>query len=113
MTKIKFVAPVCLSVLLLAGCTTSYKTVDLDKDTKGYHIVCGGQPYASDDDCLDRAKYICGDNGYVVLNHNDPTYPHSQSLWDLTTHDILVRCNKAPPALKSSPAVNAPATESP
>ena len=85
---------VCLALatVVLAGCTTSYQTIDLDAKTKGYHIFCGGQPYASNQDCLDRASDICGEDGYSILKQNDPTYVHSQSIWGLTTRDITVMC---------------------
>ncbi len=84
----------CLAVLV--GCTTSYDTVDLDRTTKGYHIFCSGMPYSASSDCYDRASYICGDAGYTVLKEGDPSYVHTQMAWDLSTHDVLVKCNAQP-----------------
>ena len=91
---------------LLAGCTTSYQTIDLDDHTHGYHVYCGGQPYASGEDCLDRAQDICGENSsYNVLKQNSPVYAHAQSVWDLTTHDIIITCNPG-----VAPSVTQPTT---
>lgn len=87
-----------VSVLLAAGCSTSYETVDLDPSTKGYWVFCGGMPYASFEDCEDRATDICGEIGYQILSEGVPPYVHAQSMWDLTTRKILVRCNKTSPA---------------
>jgi len=97
-----------LAVAAFASCTTSYDTVDLDGKTKGYHIYCGGMPYAPNSDCNSRAEYICGDGGYTVLTENDPSYSHTQSMWDLTTHDMLVKCNVPTPA---TPAPTLPVTK--
>ena|ERR1700722_17075277 len=87
----------CAGIILLlaTGCLPMDRPVQLSDGSKGYHIYCGGQPNVSEDSCKSRAADMCGDGGYTILKEASPPYPHSEMLWDSSTHDIVVRCNNS------------------
>jgi hypothetical protein len=87
---------IALVAASVAACTSSAEPFKMADGARGYHVMCGGMPWASKDDCLSHADRSCGSAGYTILNQDDPAYHHEESMWSLSTHDITVRCNKIP-----------------
>jgi len=69
------------------------KAINLKDGTKEYHVYCGGVFFSDANDCLDHADYICGEGGYTVVKESDAGYAHTESIFDSSTHDIIVQCN--------------------
>ncbi len=84
---------ICLAgfVLMMAGCTEANEPMNIH-GAKGFHVYCGGAPYADTSDCESHARDMC-DGDYTILTDSQPPYAHSQALWDNSTRDITVRCN--------------------
>ena len=95
MTLSRNVQKSCLAafILVMVGCTTSDEPMKFQDGSHGFHVYCGGMPYEEDSDCNSRAHDMC-DGDYTILKDSKPPYSHSQSLWDNSTRDITVRCNK-------------------
>lgn len=101
-----FVRSLCfgVAVLALSACASS-RVVMLNDNSKGYHIFCNGFPVFGDiTDCYDHAANMCGADGYTVLRQNQVPYSHAETVWSLSTDDILVRCNN-PAAMQSVPVI--------
>jgi hypothetical protein len=78
---------------LLAACSTPSESVNLNDNTKGYRITCGGA-YSSVNDCYERAGYICGNRGYSTVHETDISPPADESyFWNAAAHELIIKCN--------------------
>jgi hypothetical protein len=78
---------------LLTACSTPSEAVNLNDNSKGYRITCGGA-YSSVNDCYERAGYLCGSKGYSTVHEEDITPPADANyFWNAAAHELVVRCN--------------------
>lgn len=95
MVKIRLAKLIAITAALgaLAACSTPSEIVNLDKDTKGYRITCGGA-YSSTSDCYEKAGFICGNKGYTVVHETSIAPPADANyFWNAAAHEVVVSCN--------------------